>query len=85
MRIKHLSMRGASPLSSLKKEVHTGYKTNEMKNTEIKNIRSSLRLTQEQFARKVMVSVRTVARWEAGSSSPRGLHLVVLREVERGL
>lgn len=37
----------------------------------IKLARESLGLSQEQWARRLGVSTRTVARWEAGDSEPR--------------
>lgn len=39
----------------------------------IKKIRIELQLSQEALARKLGVSVRTVARWEAGKSKPSPL------------
>lgn len=37
---------------------------------DVKELRSSLGLSQEQFAKKIGVSVRTVANWEAGKVIP---------------
>lgn len=41
----------------------------------IKNIRLSLRLTQEQFAQKIGVSFSTVNGWERGKRKPSPLAL----------
>jgi len=35
-----------------------------------KQLRNRLKLSQEALARKLMVSVRTVSRWETGLSKP---------------
>lgn len=37
---------------------------------EIKDIRARLRLTQEQFAARIGVSVATIRAWEAGNARP---------------
>lgn len=37
-----------------------------MKPKDIKTIRHNLKLTQEQFAKKIGVSDRTIRRWENG-------------------
>jgi DNA-binding transcriptional regulator YiaG len=42
-----------------------------MKPDRIKKLRRKLKLTQEEFGRRVGVSWRTVARWESGESAPR--------------
>ncbi len=49
---------------------------------EIKNIRKSMDLTQEAFARFLNVSLRSVAGWEAGRCHPRGLYLAKIKEVQ---
>lgn len=43
-----------------------------MKSSEIKAIRKSLNMTQFMFASVVGVSVKTVAAWESGKSTPSG-------------
>ncbi|MCS7053908.1 MAG: helix-turn-helix domain-containing protein [Ignavibacterium sp.] len=52
---------------------------------EIYRMRSEvLKLSQEQFARLLDVSVKTVSRWEKGEASPTGLYeekLLKLREI----
>jgi putative transcriptional regulator len=50
---------------------------------EIRDLRSRLELSQEAFARLVGVSVRTVARWEAGGSEPLPLAVERLRAIEK--
>lgn len=44
-----------------------------MDNESLKSLRLALDLSQERFARLVGVSVRTVARWEAGDTVPSPL------------
>lgn len=44
----------------------------------IKQARHSLRMTQEEFARKLDVSVRSVPDWESGKRRPR---IAVLRRI----
>ena len=45
----------------------------------IKDLRSKLGLTQEQFAAKVGVTFSTVNRWESGKSKPSPL---AMRQIE---
>ena len=40
---------------------------------DIKNLRESLGMTQEEFAREVGVSFSTVSRWETGRGEPSPL------------
>ena len=40
---------------------------------DLKNLRSALGLTQEQFAAKIGVTVSTVNRWENGKTKPQPL------------
>ena len=40
---------------------------------ELKKLRTSLGMTQEQFAREVGVSYSTVSRWETGRGTPSPL------------
>ncbi len=49
----------------------------------LKRLRSVFKLSQEGFARLVGVSVRTVARWEAGESAPSQLAQRQLASLER--
>lgn len=53
-----------------------------MTSLQVKRLRARLGLTQEKFAALVYADRVTVARWETGASSPRGLYLKVLRELE---
>ena len=48
----------------------------------IKSLRLSLNLTQEQFAGRLSVTPLTIIRWESGQSKPRKLALDRLRELE---
>ena len=50
--------------------------------TEVRRLRSRLKLTQEQFADKLSVTPLTVHRWEAGQSRPRKLAIDRLRELD---
>jgi DNA-binding transcriptional regulator YiaG len=45
----------------------------------IRNLRSKLSMTQEQFAAKVGVTFSTVNRWESGKSKPSPL---AMRQIE---
>ena len=44
-----------------------------MKEIDVKGLRESLDLTQEELARKLDIGVRAVARWEAGENYPSRL------------
>jgi DNA-binding transcriptional regulator YiaG len=46
----------------------------------VKEIREAEALSQEAFARRLGVSVRTVARWESGQVRPSPLALEKLRQ-----
>ena len=48
----------------------------------IKEIRASLGLTQEEFARQVGVSFSTVSRWENGRGSPSRLALLQIARLQ---
>ncbi len=49
---------------------------------EIKHIREELlRLSQEDFARLLSVSVKTISRWENNESKPTGLSLDTLQKL----
>ena len=47
----------------------------------IRDLRISSVMSQEQLARKLGVAVRTVARWESGTSKPSPLALERLNHV----
>lgn len=49
---------------------------------DVRRLRASMGLTQEQFAARVHVTPLTVLRWESGQSTPRRLALARLRELE---
>ena len=49
----------------------------------LRRLRSVFKLSQEKFAVLVGVSVRTVARWEAGESAPSQLARRQLESLER--
>lgn len=44
-----------------------------MNSTEIKELRKRINLTQEQFARKIGVTLLTVNKWEGEKSKPSPL------------
>jgi len=46
---------------------------------EVKELRTSLKLSQASFARALNIAVFTVGRWENGRSKPTGLQAEVLR------
>ena len=48
---------------------------------QIKALRKKHSMTQEQFARSVGVSMRTVSLWETGKSKPSQLAVAVLERV----
>lgn len=56
-----------------------------MTGVQILRLRGDLGLGVKAFAALVPVSRMTVFRWETGRSSPEGLHLIRLQEIERGL
>ena len=47
---------------------------------EIKNIRQNLMISQEDFARKIGVTISTIHRWEKGKSKPSKLALLRLKK-----
>jgi putative transcriptional regulator len=47
----------------------------------IRDLRSSLGLTQEQFAAKVGVTFSTVNRWESGKSKVSSLAMRQIKEI----
>jgi putative transcriptional regulator len=50
---------------------------------DIKGIRQDYKLTQEQFAAMLGVSVRTLQNWEQGRRVPEGPAMVLLRVAEK--
>jgi len=50
---------------------------------DIKQIREGYKLTQEQFAAMLGISVRTLRNWEQGRRVPEGPALVLLRVAEK--
>lgn len=48
----------------------------------VKNLRSKLGLTQEQFAAKVGVTFSTVNRWENGRGKPSPLALLQIEKLK---
>ena len=52
-----------------------------IKREDIKNIRERLGMTQEEFARKIGVTVTTVSRWERGDCLPKSR--VVIEKLKR--
>lgn len=49
----------------------------------IRELRSALGLTQEQFAAKVGVTFSTVNRWENGKGKPSPLAMKVITKLKR--
>lgn len=47
----------------------------------VKQIRSALQYSQEQFARELNVSFSTVNRWEKGKSNPSPMAKEMLRQL----
>lgn len=43
----------------------------------MKCLRKSLNMTQEEFARRIDVSIRTYVDWEGGVSTPASPHLMI--------
>lgn len=56
-----------------------------MTKREIKRLRKSLGLTQEQFAHRLGVTVKAVNRWENGHAKPTGLSQVALMSVKANI
>jgi putative transcriptional regulator len=50
---------------------------------DIKRIRESYQLTQEQFAAMLGISVRTLRNWEQGRRVPEGPAMVLLRVADK--
>lgn len=49
----------------------------------IKRLRQKLDMTQEEFAKYIGVSWRTVMRWESGDSQPSNLALEKIEKLEK--
>ena len=49
---------------------------------DIRRLRTTLALTQEQLAEQMQVTPLTIGRWESGQSKPRPIYLKQLRELE---
>jgi DNA-binding transcriptional regulator YiaG len=49
---------------------------------EIRKLRESLGLTQEEFAKKIGAARVTVAKWEIGQHPPKGLYLQALEKLK---
>ena len=49
----------------------------------IKELRETLRLTQEQFAAKIGVTFSTVNRWENGKGKPSPLAMLRIDELSK--
>jgi DNA-binding transcriptional regulator YiaG len=47
----------------------------------IQRLRSRLGLSQEQFAKRLNVSVRTIKRWEANESAPHPVFIKAMQEL----
>jgi len=47
-------------------------------------IRAKTGLTQEEFANRLMVSIKTIRNWEQGRRVPDGAARALLRAVDRG-
>lgn len=52
-----------------------------MQNLDIKQIRESLNLTQQEFANKLGMSLRSVQNWEAGGVIPQSKHEIIRKLV----
>ncbi len=52
-----------------------------IKREDIKNTRERLGITQEEFARRIGVTVTTVSRWERGDCLPKSR--VVIEKINR--
>jgi len=53
-------------------------------NNNIKRIRQSLEMTQEQFARRLNVTITTISRWENGKYNPSRLALEKIKQIQNG-
>ena len=55
----------------------------EFKPADVKGIRQNLGMTQQQFADFLMISVRTLQKWEQGERDPDGASHTLLRVIEK--
>jgi len=53
-------------------------------NNIVKTIRKSIEMTQEQFARKLNVTITTIRRWENGKYNPSRLALEKIKQIHNG-
>jgi putative transcriptional regulator len=58
-------------------------RTFHLDNVDIKRIRHGYKLTQEQFAAMLGISVRTLRNWEQGRRVPEGPAMVLLRIADK--
>ena len=58
-------------------------RTTTFEDPDVQTIRESYRLSQEQFATLLGISVRTLQNWEQGRRRPRGTAKILLRVAER--
>jgi len=49
--------------------------------SEIKRLRESLELTQQQMSEQLLVTVATISRWETGANKPSPLAIEQLRRL----
>jgi DNA-binding transcriptional regulator YiaG len=56
-----------------------------MNSIEIKELRKKINLTQEQFARKVGVTLLTVSKWEGEKSKPSPMAIDRLNNLKKEL
>ena len=54
-----------------------------MDGTDVRLLRQHLGLTQEQFAHELGTTYGTIARWENGKQTPRGLYKRALEQFAR--
>jgi len=78
-------MSGLQDAIAYSKGKHAGSKTHRVKvrEVDVRKARTSLKLTQEQFAQAFGVSPQTIRNWEQGQRQPRGAALVLLNVIER--
>jgi len=54
-----------------------------MEKDEIKQLRKSLWMTQQEFSNKLGVSTSSVQKWELGTTRPRGLSRKALKKLAK--
>lgn len=52
---------------------------------DIKDLRKKLAISQEEFARRLGVSLQTISRWELGKTKPSQMARRLLDDMERRL